>query len=126
MKSSPLVDPSLAREVHSNFTVWDAPSNSAEADLLAVANHDFSQLSLPILVACHDQEQFEEFTFREGLMCSQIRRFRAGKNDTEDYPRGKILLLLPGWFEPRKAAMPDTPVVKKQSKCAQLAGAAVK
>jgi hypothetical protein len=81
--------------VHSNFTIWYAP----EADLLAVANHDFSQLSPPILVACRDQEQFEEFTFREGLMCSQVRRFRAEGNDTENYPHGKILLLLPGWFD---------------------------
>ena len=70
-----------------------------EAELRAVANHDFRRLSPPILVACKDQEQFQEFTFREGLMCSEVRRFPSRRLCIDAYPPGKILILLPSWHE---------------------------
>ena len=62
-----------------------------------VANHDFSGLSMPILVACYSKEQFEDFVFREGLMCSEVRRLKGKREDFKHLPENKILLLLPGW-----------------------------
>lgn len=75
----------------------DIYHSTPEADLTAVAGGDFSKLSAPILVACRDQEQFEEFCFREGLMCSEVRRFQKGRYNPDQFPPSKILLLLPGW-----------------------------
>lgn len=76
---------------------WYASADSPEADLLTVADHDFSGLCSPILVACRDQEQLDEFIFREGLMCSEVRRFRHGRYNPSAYPKNKILILLPDW-----------------------------
>jgi hypothetical protein len=72
-----------------------------EDDMERVARtHDFSKLSLPLLVASHDKEQFEEFIFREGLMCSEVRRIDTLALDALDrFPANKILLLLPRWQE---------------------------
>lgn len=70
----------------------------AEADLNAVANGDFNELSLPILVAAATLEQFEEFVFSNGLTFAECRRFRTyGRHD--DSPDSKILLLLPYYHE---------------------------
>lgn len=74
----------------------------AEADLMAVANGDFSRLSSPILVACRNQEQFEDFVWKNGLMCSEVRRVGRSfsvltRHRLDCSPPGKILLLLPKW-----------------------------
>ncbi|MES2923709.1 MAG: hypothetical protein V4819_19295 [Verrucomicrobiota bacterium] len=70
-----------------------------ETDLRQVANHDFSRLALPILVACRDREQFEEFTFREGLICSEVKRLRGSRADLHAWSDSKVLVLLPAWHE---------------------------
>ncbi len=78
----------------------EIPTFAPETDLVAVANHDFNGLSMPILVACYDRAQLEEFVFREGLMCSEVRRLDA-KTAQLDFPEEKILILLPAWEEHR-------------------------
>lgn len=70
-----------------------------EADLVTVARGDFSGLSSPILVACRDQNQFDEFCFREGLICSEVRRFQSGRWNPQVYRADKILILLPDWWD---------------------------
>lgn len=73
-----------------------------EADMEQIARkHDFSKLSLPILVACKNDEQFHEFVFREGLMCSEVKRLQGKCEDLAKYPENKIVLLLPRWEEHR-------------------------
>lgn len=79
-------------------TRW-AIDDGAEADFAKVARSDFSEMAFPILVACYDDEQFQQFIFRNGLMCSEVRRFRSAKVVDRVYPPDKILLLLPGWDE---------------------------
>lgn len=77
-----------------------------EADLLHVARHDFSALSSPILVACRDQEQLEEFCFREGLLCAEVRRLTGRMGDLRSCREDKILILLPEWEkDPRTRAL---------------------
>lgn len=79
---------------------WSADLyNAPETDLLAVADHDFRGLSSPILVACQDREQFNEFCFREGLLCSEVRRLSGRREDLISLRADKILILLPGWDE---------------------------
>lgn len=78
-----------------------------EADLVAVANHDFRGLATPLLVACRDQEQLTEFVFREGLMCSEVKRLAPPPHGSKNYnyPVNKILILLPEWFEDRATSI---------------------
>jgi hypothetical protein len=78
---------------HSSADLYNAP----ETDMVAVAEHDFLGLSSPILVACHDNEQFNQFCFREGLLCSEVRRLAGRMDDLASLRADKILLLLPGW-----------------------------
>jgi hypothetical protein len=74
-----------------------ANGSDPEASLRAVANHDFSRLSWPIYVAARDKEQFQDFTFAEGLMCSEVRRFHGARHKLEKLREDKILILLPRW-----------------------------
>lgn len=67
-----------------------------EADLQAVANYDFSELALPILVACSTEREMQNFVRDKGLMYCEVRRLKTLENLTS-YPANKILLLLPGW-----------------------------
>ena len=67
-----------------------------EADMVAVANGDFSGLSQPLIVAAYDEEQFREFVWREALFCSDVKRFRKSST-TQGHADHKVLLLLPGW-----------------------------
>jgi hypothetical protein len=78
---------------------WFLRTNGSfpECDLRAVANSDFSRLAPPLYVAARDQEQLEDFTFREGLMCSEVRRFLGARARLEALPENKILILLPRW-----------------------------
>lgn len=87
-----------------NFQNQFAP----EADMLQIARHDFSALSSPILVACRDQQQLDEFCFREGLLCAEVRRLAGRMGDLRALREDKILLLLPGWEEdPRTRTLGD-------------------
>lgn len=79
----------------------DASAMPPEIPLAHVAAGSFDELSWPILVAAACQEQYEDFVFTEGLICSETRRFVGSPesfrgNRRYDHP-GKILLLLPGW-----------------------------
>lgn len=67
-----------------------------EADLRAVANHDFSRLAPPLLIAAATRAQFDEFVWRQALVCSEVRRFREMRHHRR-HPEGKILILLPGY-----------------------------
>lgn len=79
---------------------WSADLyNAPETDLVAVADHDFRGLSSPILVACYDRDQFNEFCFREGLLCSEVRRLAGRREDLASLRADKILILLPGWHD---------------------------
>lgn len=74
-----------------------------EAPLQAVASGDFSGLSYPLLVAASCMQQLDEFVWKEGLICTEVKRFKEARWDFEHFERGKILILLPGWHE-----CPDT------------------
>ena len=95
MKTAPSLAASSAGYGFSELENQFAP----EADLITVARGDFSKLSAPLLVACRDHEQFEEFCFREGLICSEVRRIQKGRYNPNHFPASKILLLLPEWWE---------------------------
>lgn len=68
-----------------------------ESPLHVVADGDFSGLSQPFLVAAACQEQLETFVWREGLVCTEVRRMIGDRRRFAEMPDGKILLLLPGW-----------------------------
>lgn len=75
----------------------------AEADLDDVALGDFSGLSQPLLVACACDSQFEDFCWREALICTEIERIeKVRPAQIDSFPKGKILLLLPGWHLDRR------------------------
>lgn len=90
----------LAGDVSAGYH-FQAPGSAfaPEADLVTVARGNFSALSSPILVACRDQKQFEEFCFREGLICSEVRRFQLGRWNPKAYRADKVLILLPAWWD---------------------------
>ncbi len=73
---------------------WFRPEVTTE-DILA---GNLSDLSEPILVACRDWVQFDEFVFREGLICSEVQRFKRSHLNWV-FPSEKVLLILPGWDE---------------------------
>lgn len=102
MKAAPMSSPGAGNVISLRDAV--ARMDAAEADKVAVANGDFSGLSMPILVACHDEDQLQEFIWRVGLVCSEVMRYRAGfrlwsGSAVHTLPENKILLLLPGWDE---------------------------
>ncbi|MEO5712587.1 MAG: hypothetical protein ABIT37_03790 [Luteolibacter sp.] len=113
-------NPTLGDDGIRRFTIATGP----EADLVAVADRDFSGLSHPILVACYSDEQFEDFVWEEALFCSEVRRFRGPIKKQPVPPEGKILLLLPGWdMDPKtKAAVDDWIFVQDRYTC-NVAGA---
>jgi hypothetical protein len=74
--------------------LMDCCFSGPEADLGNVADCDFSNLASPILVAAATREQFDRFVFRNGLTCSEVRRFREFAPHVQD-PPGKILVILP-------------------------------
>lgn len=76
-------------------TEWRGALDAPEADLTTVAEGDFSRLSMPLLVAAASKKQLEDFVFRNGLMCTEVRRFQAVGSICANLPAGKILLLLP-------------------------------
>lgn len=78
-----------------------------ECALRDVANGDFRGMSLPLLVAAASSSQFEEFIWREALICCEVRRFRDPLFHG-NHPENKILLLLPGCHaDPRTSAAVD-------------------
>lgn len=60
---------------------------------------NYSNLSYPILVACRDAESLNRFIFREGLICSEVRRLNPVLKNYSQFPADKVLLLLPDWHE---------------------------
>jgi hypothetical protein len=92
----------------------DCFQDEPEADLNNVARGDFAGLQDPIIIAAATQEQFDEFVFMNGLVCSQVRRFC----DYQDYrtaPMNKILILLPFHYdhEPTAAAVASAQLFAK-------------
>ena len=83
---------------------WEPRGDCApEADMVDVANGDFSGLSEPILVACRDQEQLEAFIWKNALFCLEVRRLQGMRTVLSKFPENKILLILPGCWEDPEA-----------------------
>jgi len=72
-----------------------ALENGPEALLDRVAVGDFGELKWPILVAARSRLQYEEFVYKNGLLCCEVRRFFGRAEFFAGSDPGKILLLLP-------------------------------
>ena len=83
-----------------------SPNPSApEASIAAVLSGNLSGLSEPLLIAAASYEQYDQFVWREGLVCTEARRFREPSSRHSPYRDDKILLILPGYENDAKTAV---------------------
>lgn len=69
-----------------------------ECPLAKVARGDFYAMATPLLIAAANQEQYDEFLWREGLIFTEAMRITGtGLGKHKHWPQDKILLLLPDW-----------------------------